>query len=185
VNAHRSVLRLAVGLVSIVALAGCGSTKSATRPTNQPAATLETAGPDPSKTAKMICAHETRTELAGVLAANPTKVTTPTWVDHLYSCNYLYPRGTLTLSVKELTDPATATTYYESLATQLGRSPNAIALGQGAYLTTNGSVVVRKDYKVLTVDVSQLPTQFGKLGLSRSDIAQNIAATILGCWTGA
>ena len=32
-------------------------------------------------------------------------------------------------------------------------------LGQGAYQTTDGSVVVRKDWKVLLVNVAKLPPQ--------------------------
>ena len=35
------------------------------------------------------------------------------------------------------------------------------SLGQGAFQTTNGSVVVRKDWKVLLVDDTGLPAQFG------------------------
>ena len=49
---------------------------------------------------------------------------------------------------------------------------------------TDGSVVVRKDWKVLLVDDSALPTQFGVPPTSASDIAVTVADVILGCWAG-
>ena len=60
-----------------------------------------------------------------------------------------------------------------------------MSLGQGAFTTKNLSAVVRKDYKVLTVDISKLPAHFGVPPDSRADVALNTAATIMGCWTGA
>ncbi len=49
----------------------------------------------------------------------------------------------------------------------------------------DGSVVVRKDYKVLLIDVTKLPPQFGVPPASRGDVAINVAETIMGCWSGA
>jgi hypothetical protein len=59
-----------------------------------------------------------------------------------------------------------------------------IGLGQGGFIARNGDAVVRKDYKVLLVDVHGLPAKFLPL-LRRSDVSQSVAEVILGCWTGA
>ena len=66
----------------------------------------------------------------------------------------------------------------------LGRRPDAVSFGEGAFITTNGSVIVRKDFKVLDVDVSKLPMQFGVPPQDRANAALSVAATVMGCWTG-
>ena len=45
-------------------------------------------------------------------------------------------------------------------------------------------MIVRKDFKVLNVDVSALPQEFGKPLQDRSNIALSVAATVMSCWTG-
>jgi len=134
----------------------------------------------------MICAHETQTELAAVLGAHTTQPIVPTWSDHLYSCRYTYHNAFMVLSVKELSNQAEADGYFTSLAHRLGQTQRPQAIARGAFCTTkNLSVVVRKDYKVLLVNISGLPAQFGTPPYSRADIAIKVAATIMGCWTGA
>ena len=133
----------------------------------------------------MVCAAVAQASIQSGLGAQPTQVTAPTWIDHVYSCQYVYPNGTITLSVKELDSAAQTTRYFDDLAQRLGRRPDRIAIGQGAFLTTNGSMVVRKDWKVLDVDVSQIPASFGQPPQSPSDVAVSVAATILTCWSGA
>jgi hypothetical protein len=142
-----------------------------------------TAGKSPSEQARMICQSEAREDIASALGVKPVKVSAPTWSDHLYSCKYMYSNGAIPLSVKELDGTAATTRYFESLAQTLGRV-DAIGLGQGAFSTTNHSVVVRKDNKVLTVDPSQLPGEFGAPPQSPSTVALTVATTIMGCWTG-
>jgi hypothetical protein len=44
---------------------------------------------------------------------------------------------------------------------------------------------VRKDFKVLEVDVSQVPQRFGKVGLTPDLVALNVGEVIMGCWVGA
>jgi hypothetical protein len=90
----------------------------------------------------------------------------------------------MTLSVKELANKAQTTAYFQSLRTKLGQHEQLKGFGQGAFVTTNGSLVVRKDYKVLLVDTSGLPARFGA-SKSRSEIAVSVGLTVLGCWTGA
>jgi hypothetical protein len=86
--------------------------------------------------------------------------------------------------VKELDDAAQTTAYFDRLGVTSGRRSEALEMGQGAYFTQNGSVVVRLGWKVLFVDVSQLPTRFGKPPVTRSDAGVSVAAVILGCWNG-
>ena len=145
----------------------------------------EPAGPNPSKSSKMVCASEAQSEIAASLGAQSTSVTTPTWVNHLYSCTYVYPNASFTLSVKELDSAAQTTTYFNQLGALLGRRPDRLALAQGAFVTTNGSVVARKDWKVMLVDVSHLPPEFGNAPQVPRDVAISVAAVILSCWSGA
>jgi hypothetical protein len=174
---------LALALLLGVAATACGSAATQTASSGTAIDSHAQAASDtPSPTARMICAHEAQSELAGVLATKPTRITTPTWTDHVYSCNYLYPQGTITLSVKELTDTATTTAYFDHLGATLGRLPDNIHLGQGAFQTPNGSMIVRKDFKVLLVDVSHLPNGFDQPGYTAPDVASATAITILGCW---
>ena len=140
---------------------------------------------NPSKSAKMICESEVQRDLKELLGTQITKPLHPTWVDHVYSCDYTYGSAVMTLSVKELADKAETDAYFASMATKLGKTENIKGLGQGAFTTKNLSAVVRKDYKVLLVDISKLPANFGTPPDSRADIALNVAATIMGCWTGA
>jgi hypothetical protein len=170
-------------VVGGLAIAGCGSSSSS----GSGATTTETgghpAGAEPSASSKMICASEAKTEIAASIGVT-AKVSKPTWADDVYSCKYVYPNGTVTLSVKELLNAAQTTAEYKTFATKLGKRPEVVSFGEGAFITTNGSVVVRKDFKVLDIDVSQLPQQFGKPPQDRSNIALSIAATVMSCWTG-
>ncbi len=134
----------------------------------------------------MICETEAQTEIyqsaTGVKPIAPFK---PTWVDHVYSCKYVYPAGAvMTLAVKEVSNVDETTAYFNSLATKLHKIRD-IQVGQGGFQVKDGSVVVRKDFKVLLVDVTKLPAQFGVPSAARGDVAINVAETIMSCWTGA
>jgi hypothetical protein len=139
----------------------------------------------------MICEKEAVDDIyasaTGVKTIAPMK---PVWKDHVYSCDYVYPNGaTIRLAVKELTTSSETTAYYNSLATKLGKTkalPSLMQTGlaQDAFATKGGSVVARKDYKVLLIDVSKLPPTFGAPATARSVVAVNVGVTILDCWTG-
>ena len=177
----------AVGLVALVALiaAGCGSSPSkAAQPTTTTTRVPLPAGKYPSAISKEVCADDAQHEIAESLGLKATRVSTPTWVDHVYSCQYEYPVGTFTLSVKELSSWAQTLDYFHGLGKQYGQTRSLANLGQGAFSETDGSVVVRKDWKVLTVDITGLPDQFGVPPTSASDIAVTVADVILGCWAG-
>jgi hypothetical protein len=170
-------LALILGALAVT-FASCGSSAaeiSARKPL--PAGRL------PSKIATEVCAREAQRDMKaalGVKASVPTK----TWVDHTYSCPYEYPNGRFVLSVKELSSWAQTLNYFRSFGRQLGVSRTLANLGQGAFQVTNGSVVVRKDWKVLLVDVTGLPAQFGVPPTSSRAVAVTVADVILACWAG-
>jgi hypothetical protein len=184
-------LILPLALASLFALAACGSSSPpAASPKTSTGATTVTyvpAGANPSISAKMICQTEVRGELTDTLGVAATKVTTPTWSDHIYSCTYVYPKGSFVLSVKELVDANSTTDYFNAQKQKLGVKDNLFGLGQGAFVAKNDDVVVRKDYKVLVVDVKNVPKASGAFvpAMTRSDAATNVASVIMSCWEGA
>ncbi len=180
---------VAIGItVGVLMLVGGSST---TRPASQPTGAsdvrhvAEPAGPTPSESAQMVCAPEAQKDLASALGATTTAVSEPTWADHFYSCQYMYADGTMALSVKELSNKAETTAYFKSLRAQFGVSERLPGVAQGAFVTTNGSLVLRKDYKVLLVDTSRLAVPFGAGFKTQGQVAVGVGVTLLGCWTGA
>ena len=141
------------------------------------------AGRRPSEISKMVCMPKAQCEIAETLGVRAS-VSTPTWIDHAYSCRYRYPVGEFVLTVKELSSWSQTLAYYSGIAREQGRAASISNLGQGAFQTDNGSTVVRKDWKVLTVDLSGLPAQFGQPPTSRDDVAVTVADLILACWAG-
>jgi hypothetical protein len=131
----------------------------------------------------MVCAREAQKDIAETLGVRAS-VSKPTWTEHAYSCRYAYSGGDFVLTVKELSSWPHTFAYFSSLARTQGRAKTVPNLGQGAFQTANGSMVVRKDWKVLTVDISGLPGQFGKPATSRGDVAVTVADLILACWAG-
>ncbi len=141
------------------------------------------AGPTPSKISKMVCSTEAQSHVNTVLGVTAS-VSTPTWVEHVYSCRYQYSNGHFEMSVRELSSWSQLYAYYDSEQKLLGDTGALGNLGQGAFTTRNGSIIVRKDWKVLYVDIAGLPAQFGKPPTTRADVAYTIAAVILTCWDG-
>jgi hypothetical protein len=162
--------------------AGGSSTTSTSRSTSTTEAP-EPAGKNPSAISKEVCSSDAQGEIKRVLGVT-AHVATPSWVDHRYSCRYQYPNGTFVLSVKELSSWSETYAYFGSLGHSLGNTGALGNLGQGAFTTSDGSVVVRKDWKVLLVNIAPLPGQFGKPPTSKADVAYTVASIILGCWAG-
>ena len=157
-----------------------GAQGSATTTTRPPLP----AGALPSDVSKMVCAAKTQSELANVLGVSPQQPVSPTWADHQYTCRFAYSNGALVLTVKELSSWGETLSYFHGLGSQLGDTGPLTGLGQGAFTTQNGSVVARKDWKGLTVDISGLPAQFGVPATSAADVANTVADVIMGCWAG-
>ncbi len=173
---------LATGLLA----AGCSGGQSAS-PRVSTVRAPRPAGAVPSPISVQVCSHEAQTELANALGEQAT-VSAPTWADHRYACTYDYPRappaGSYEVSVKELSSWSETYAYFDALAAAQGKSRDLEALGQSAFQTTDGSVVVRKDWKVLVVDDTGLPPQFGIPPTSSAAVAVTVADVILGCWAG-
>ena len=172
---RRARLGLAV-LAVVLGLAGCGSVDTSTE-------SPLSAGKSPSAIARMVCAKEAAGEIAQVVGAKAS-VTAPTWADHLYSCGYHYSKGTMVLSVKELSSWTETYAYFDKLAETLHKTAPVKGLGQGAFVAGDGSVVVRKDWKILLVDISGLHGMVGSPPNPRNTVALDAAAVILDCWSG-
>ena len=121
--------------------------------------------------------------LANATGVRLTHPATATWEDNLYACRYVYGTNVMVVSVKELANKTETDAYVASLERQLGVTRN-VPIGPRAFLARNGSVVVQKDYKVLLVDVRDLPQKFGEPLDTRENITLNVATSIMGCWTG-
>jgi hypothetical protein len=184
---------------ALLAIAACSTSSSGATdtPTTSPssaateAASASTAIPaaadGPSKSAQMICSTEARQAVATTLALPEAPVATPRWEDHLYSCTYALPSGSLVLSVKELSDVPAAQQYFHTLHEQIGPAEEILgvaSLGLPGYQSEDGNVLFLKDAMTLQVDATALPAALGPHGLSRTDFAYQMATIILGCWTG-
>jgi hypothetical protein len=181
-----SPFRLAVASAALVAgMMAVNACSSPSAPPSRPPAHQAAAGDAPSDSAKMICEPDAVGEVAVALGVRTSAMPVGTWSDHVYSCKYVYPDGVMVLSVKELTDEASTTAYYTAAQQALASSTSMKVLTQPAFAGPDGSLYVRKDFKVLHVDVAGLPEHLGQGGYSRADAAFRVAAAIMSCWTGA
>ncbi len=172
---RRKALLGVAALSLLPGLVGCGASASAGEP--QPA------GKSPSEIARMVCARKAAGEITDLLGTKAT-ITAPTWANHLYSCGYGYRAGTMVLSVKELSSWNQTYAYFSGLARALHKTHLIFGLGQAAFRVRDGSVVVRKDWKVLMVNVSGLRGRVGSPPSSQANVALGVAAVILACWAG-
>jgi hypothetical protein len=187
----RRGLLAALSAAVVLTVAACGSSgSSGSSPATSTTDPFENAawikaGPEPSDSAKMVCSPEARRDIEASLGVKAKKVAKPTWVrkDHMYSCDYVFPRGTVRLFVKEMSSGDETTAYFDKVKEQYGGEQELKGLGQRAWVLKNGNVLVRKDYKTLLVDVSGIPPRFVP-AMRRSDVAINVAAVIMSCWTG-
>ena len=177
----RGASRLFASVALVLTVAQCSSSDA--RPAAPTTSLVVTYGDDPTVSAQMVCGSDGQTALGATFTVTGLKVTTPTWVDHLYSCTYQYPTGSFELSVKELPTIPETVDYFTSLKNK-STGAQQLALGQDGFVGADGTSVVRKDNKVLVVDVSKLPAQFGTPPQTPIQASQNIAFILLGCWTG-
>lgn len=171
-------------------VAGAGSTQATGGGPGTTVHVAKAASDAPSSSAQLVCSNEAKGNIFnGALGVDTVSPLKPTWDvgSHTYSCVYHYAGGAyMTLSVHEMSSTEETDAYYKKLEDQLGNVGTFSVPGsQGAFHTNNGSAVVRKDYKVMLVDMSHIPASFGVPASSRSDNSANVAFTILGCWTGA
>ena len=134
----------------------------------------------------MVCANEANKKFNTVLGESGT-VTDKHWevATHTYSCTFSYPSGAkMALSVKELSSWPETIGYFNQEKVSQGNAGSIGNLGQGAFRTSDGSILVRKDWKVLDVNISGLPSQFGVPPTSSAAVAYTVADLVLGCWDG-
>ena len=163
----------------LLTVAGCASARPATGGTPTPAA-AGAAGP--SAAARIVCADEAQEDISGALGTDTTEPVSPTWKDRLYSCRYVYRDGSMLLSVKDLPDTAATRAWFDGLKQAAPGATPLTGLGDAAFAEPDGTVVLRKDATVLTVDVSALPASFGKPVRPRASAAKTVATTVLICW---
>jgi hypothetical protein len=132
----------------------------------------------------MVCAPEAREEIAQALGLTLRRPANPAWTAPVYRCTYPFTAGPLVLSVRELADAAETTAYFTAARAAATSSTDLPGLGEAGFATSDRSVYVRKDFTVLTVDVSQLPSSVGTPRISRAHAAVLVAQLIMGCWTG-
>jgi hypothetical protein len=188
---------LGVGAAALL-LAGCGAphaTETAsmpgmsmapgqTMPPSGSATTSASAAEGPSAAAKMVCSDDIKGKVKQVLKLSAEAPTRTSFVDHLYTCTYTLPQGPLVLSVHDSASKAAAGAYYTALRPTLGQTSGLPGLGEHAYGTSRGTVVVLKDSQTLVVDATALPSVFGSDQQKRTDLAYEIASDVVGCWTG-
>ena len=178
---------LAVAALCGIALAGCGGGSPQTvgsSTTTTVRTTSFTYGPTPSVSARLICSDDATSDIAHVLGVRTLTDPVPTWHHHLYTCPYRYANGRMVLSVKELPTLAGTRAYMGAVGRRLGDTGPVADVGQGAFTTTDGSVVSRKDNKVLLVDIAGLPANFGHPATTRAEVALTVTDIIFACWRG-
>jgi hypothetical protein len=161
---------------------GCGQVN--TRTTSVAASRSSVAVSPSSGSTQMICAAEAQREIATAFGIASSQPVTGSWSGRLYSCRYVYPVGEMGLSVMELPDAAATTVYYAAARRVVTAAVALPGLGEAAFAGPDGSTVVRKDFKVLKIDVSRLPERFGQPPQSRANAAYNVAVIIMSCWKG-
>jgi hypothetical protein len=168
------------GLLAVpLLLAGCTGADASTA-----APPASSSAQPPSATAAMICGDDVVGDVSRALALPAPPSVRSSWADQLFTCDYALPMGPLVLSVEESPDPAAAGQFFEAQRRRLGGTASAAGLGERAYTTPTGTVVVVKDAMTLIVDATGLPEEFGENGQRRTDFAYEVASIVLGCWTG-
>jgi hypothetical protein len=173
----------ALALAVLTLLAGCGQPSY---PIGAPVSAAPTAAPAdvPSPQAEMVCQPEAQTDIQDLVGVVPTQVGPLQYANHVSTCRYAYSNGSFVLIVQDLPNDLTTTNAFDALAAKLGRVDAIDLPDADAFSTTDGSIVLRKDTKVMLVDVTGLPTTFGSPPSPRADAARLIMKAVLGCWTG-
>ncbi len=172
-----------LAVVLAVVLAGCGqqSAPVGPLPSQAPVPALADA---PSPQAEMVCQPEAQQDIQDLIGVVPTTVGPIQYANHTTTCRYVYANGSFTLVVQDLPNELVTTRTYEALAGKLGKVDSIDLPDAQAFSTNDGSVVLRRDTKVMLVDVTQLPATFGSPPSPRADAARLIMKAVLNCWVG-
>jgi hypothetical protein len=176
--------RLVLLVALTVTAAGCASQRPSGAPGAAPSATAGASATGVSATGRLICSDEAQEDIATAVGLPTSRPVAGTLKGDEYSCEYAYPAGTMRLSVTELADDASTDAFFGSLRQASAASEHLAGIGEDAYQSQDGSMVVRKDRKVLRVDVGGLPAQYGQPPTTRRQLAAAVAVVIMACWTG-
>lgn len=180
----RTVLRPVIAAIVAAVAAGVAGCSQSPPPVVGPQPTAVELPDAPSPQAEMVCQPEAQQEIQDIIGVVPTKVGPIQYANHTSTCRYDYPNGSFALVVEDLPNDLLTTETYETLAGKLGKIDRINLPDADAFATNNGSVVLRRDFKVMLVDVTQLPATFGNPPSSRADAARLIMKTVLNCWVG-
>ena len=187
----RAVLAVLLALLA----AGCAASRSSADPAatttaapttfDPSAAAAQYASPTPPASAQMICSDEIRSQVKGALGLDSTPTPQSAWADHVYTCTYAVPMGTLVLAVTVAPSIDAAGAQLDALRAQVGAADPEEGFGERAYSAPAGVLVAVKDNLVLTVDATALPDDLGAGHQRRIDVVRLLAAGVFACWTGA
>lgn len=96
----------------------------------------------------MICAAEAREEIGEALGLTLRSPGSAAWTAPVYRCTYPFTAGQLVLSVRELANAGDTTAYFTAERAAAKGSTDLPGVGDAAFVTADGSVYVRKDFKV-------------------------------------
>ena len=162
--------------VGVIALTACGGGSSA----GSERIAHGSARNGPGRAAGEVCEPMVRDSVPATVGVPLAGAPTSAVRGDTFSCVYSFDGGTLDMSVRDLHTISQARRYFRDLRGREGVGDALSGLAEGGFTKADGSVVAMKDAMVLTVDVTALPpTQ-----VDRSGIAIDLAATVLGCWTG-
>jgi hypothetical protein len=158
-------------LAAVLCVAGCSSSGTTNRTVPRPSA-------------RQFCNARARREVSTSLGVRMLTTPKAHADEHRYACTYEFADGAIDMSVTKLTSERDAKARLAAIARERGRRPEPPMLGEEmeAFVTTDGSMVVRKDREVLEVDVGRLPKEFGQPPQARSVIALAVAVTTIGHW---
>jgi hypothetical protein len=175
-------VKRSLGVLAVVVLlaAGCSSPGSAG---SAPTSAAGSGGP--SVSALMVCSSEAQADIQEAIGVGLSTPPASNFTDGLFTCDYAYPSGTMVLTVKDLASQAATDAYVKDAKAGLKSVKDVPGLGQSAFSDNVSTIYVVKDFKILKVDTSGLPTPFGQPPHTRYTVAVAVAAAIILCWTGA
>lgn len=144
----------------------------------------QSAAGKPTATALMVCSNDIKDKVKEVLALTARPEASSSFANEIYTCTYKLAIGPLVLSVQHSPNKAAAGGYFDGLRSKLGQTSTLDGLGEKAFGTPTGVAVVLKDDETLMVDATGVPAVFGSNQQKRTDLANEIASDVLGCWTG-
>jgi hypothetical protein len=169
-----ALVAAAVGALTVLAACGGSASSSGDRIAHGSARN----GPGPA--AREVCEPMVRDSVPSAIGLPVVGEPVSAVRGDTFSCRYELEGGALELSVRDLHTLRKAHEYFRAARGREGVNDALSGLAEGGFTKSDGSVVAMKDAMILTVDVTALPpTRIEKTG-----IAIDLAATVLGCWTG-